>query len=596
MKKIFLSVLIISFSLSSSAQLVTVTEFSKNNDSIPVKGLSIVDINSNLVLNVNSDSITARLSSSVKANEELLKKLNMFKDLLSGQKEIVRLLSQDLSRSTTEEKRAAIDEFADKMLDLYDKIFANKDLEERFLFYIREYKKKITSDEEKKKYHEYYIEYAIEQVNLELARDLKVMQQNIDREKIRIQISAFLNTKAEKDRKVHIENYDDYRAGEFYEVERFVTSFTKEDIAAFDQTKELAAELNKAVDNNFATIGDFLKSNIQSYACVENIIGDINTLYNDRDKLLTANQEIGSTFLLDVKDEYQKLANILSVLKNWDGKNQNALELFNATQQNFIEQAKRFPGRIEALVLVLPDDLKKKNKSILDLHEKIKACKVLLDEDLKQIIRVEEITTGLLVKFKRSAETGTNIANGSFAYSIQDLPKLGFINLKSTGKRSNGDQLEIQLIVKTQDDLNNHKPGIIIEKHILTLQQINVYSESNVSLILASPFNYSDNVKLEHTFQFAPSGSLLFKFGSRKCKTWNFLEPAFGFSMSTPDFDLDGVPEIGLGGVFTILKDVLSVGLSYNTKTDNPYWFFGISLPFSTLGMPINTIQTNAGK
>ena len=99
---------------------------------------------------------------------------------------------------------------------------------------------------------------------------------------------------------------------------------------------------------------------------------------------------------------------------------------------------------------------------------------------------------------------------------------------------------------------------------------------------------------LENKFQFTPSGSLLFKFGSRKSRTWNYLEPGIGFNISTPDFDLDGTPEIGLGGVLTVLKDVLSIGVSYNTKTDNPYWFFGLSLPFSIPGVPINSVQTNA--
>ena len=112
---------------------------------------------------------------------------------------------------------------------------------------------------------------------------------------------------------------------------------------------------------------------------------------------------------------------------------------------------------------------------------------------------------------------------------------------------------------------------------------------------MAQPYFYSsDVVKLDNPFQFAPAGNLLFKKGSRENKTWHFINPGFGFSMSTPDFDLDGVPEVGVGAVVTALNDVISLGISYNTKTDNPYWFFGLSLPFDMMGLPVNTIQTES--
>ncbi|MFX7804608.1 hypothetical protein ABTK17_20430, partial [Acinetobacter baumannii] len=59
-----------------------------------------------------------------------------------------------------------------------------------------------------------------------------------------------------------------------------------------------------------------------------------------------------------------------------------------------------------------------------------------------------------------------------------------------------------------------------------------------------------------------------------------------GFHISTPDFDLDGYPDVSYGGVLTLFRNVLSTGIAYNTRTSSPFWFFGLALPFTTLGLP----------
>lgn len=594
MKDIFLTIIFGIIISQSFSQIINISEAEGNNNLIKLSSSAIVDINSNLELRINHDSLNIKICRATSSNVPLLDELQKFNYLLLNQKEILELLNKDLSGLTDSKRLEYLGKFSDNMSTFYDKIFENKEWELKFSAYFNEFTKLPQS--EKMKFNNYYISYGIVRLNQEISDNLKVLQKTIDQKKIRIQISAYLNTRAEKLRKVHIENFDDYNLGEFYEVPRWVSSFSKEDIEAFTYTQGLANNLNKIVDGSFNEIRDLLKNNIKSFNCIESSLDHLNAVYADRENIFQENANVAISFLNNVHIEYSKFQSVIKHIKEWDGKNENALELFNVIQQEFISQAQIFTSKIDSLISKLPNDLKNSNQSITGLISEISSCKALLKEDMDKVNSILSITTRLLRPSQIVAKTGIDSGKDVFAYSINDLPEFGYINLKNTGKRSNQDQLEVLLIIRTQEDSIYHRQGVIVEKQILTLQQIGVYSESNVSIILASPFNTTDKVMLNNKFQFAPSGSLLFKCGSRKDKTWNFLEPSIGFNISTPDFDLDGVPEIGIGSVVTFLQDVLSVGLSYNTKTDNPFWFFDLSLPFSTLGLPINNIQTNANK
>ena len=594
MKNLFLFLLFGIICSKTFCQIINISEIEGDAGRIPLGKFAIVDINSDLELKINRVSLDTILSRKTNGNIELLDELQRFNLLLVNQKEILELLNKDISGLSDDGKIEALGNFSKEMQTFYGTMFKNPELRKKFNDYGLQFRELPKS--EWIKYNNYYIAYGIVQLNQEIANNLKTAEKTIDQKKIRIQISAYLNTKAERNRKVHVENFDDYNLGEFYEVPTWVTSFSKEDVEAFAHTRNLATNLNKLVNSNFAKIKDLVRNNTKSFSCIESSFDSLNAIYADRENIFRKNTDVASKILNEIQDEYSKLLKQIRQIKEFDGKNGNALEFFNSVQHEFISQASTFPDKIDSLASKLPLEITGSNQSIVKFISEISTCKTLLKADIDNANRILEITERFLRPSQIVANTGLDLSKDVFSYGIQDLPQFGYINLKNTGKRANLDQLEIQLTIRTPEDSIRRKPGVIIEKHILTLQQISVYSVSNVSVILADPYNFSDLVKLENKFQFAPSGSLLFKFGSRKSKAWNFIEPSIGFNISTPDFDLDGVPDIGIGGVFTLFQDVLSVGLSYDTKTDNPFWFFGLSLPFSTLGLPINTIQTNAGK
>jgi hypothetical protein len=589
MRTIFSLIILLLINLNIYAQIVDIYEINGPDNKIWLNENGIADINGSLELVINKKNLTQKIGARFESNTELITELEKFDEILLHQKNILSSLNQNLSQLALSERIQKLGQFSNLMSELYNNVKDDDEIREKFNNYIKEFND--LPEIEKEKYHNYYIEYGFDQLTSELKNNIDEIQSRIEQKKIRIQLTAYLSSNNENFKKVHIENFDDYKNGEFYEVDRWVTSFSEEDIEAFNRTNELANDLNNVIDKSFENIGSLIEDNIESYKYLNELLTDIKKTIKKKDKIFTSNLEVVELFLLEIQNELNTILEVVSKLEKYNGESENVLEHFNTTHDEFINAAKLFPLKVDKLLSDLPTVIKDSNQEILALATKINTCKTQLSEDLKKVQKVISITSNILKPFRNTAIKGDEIGNEVYKYSISELPDIGYIDLKYTGKRNNKDNLVIRVTIRSEDDLDTQKNGVVVEKHSLLLQQLKIYSVSNVSVILANPYNKSEKVALENNFQFAPSGSLLFKFGSRKCKTWNFLEPGIGFNVSTPDFDLDGVPEVGLGGVFTILQDVVSVGLSYNTKTDDPFWFFGLSLPFSTLGLPINTIK-----
>lgn len=593
MKKI--TTLVFAFILfQTNAQIIDIQEITSSNEKLNLSKLSIVDINSSLQIKLNKDSLNLQIGNVVNTNPELTQEINLLNTLLKDEIKILKLLQLDFSRNTPSEQILISDKFSKLMLQFINAIQADTTLKEATLKYINEYYKLPSA--ERKKYG-YYYPYVIKKITADLETNITLLKKSINKKKVQIQMVAFLNTKSEQNRKIHIENFDSYSTGEFYNVPRWVTSFSKDDVTAFNQSKELAGDLNSLIGTNFEEIKKFVLNHVSSISCYKNIALEIDSLYNNRNALFQNNTTVVENLLNRLKEKYQIINTTLSSIKalsnNKSSNSNNTLENFNSNTQKLSEQIIALPEEIKALFETLPKNLKTANSSILALKSKLETCNTDLKTDFKKVEDALKFSSGIFAPFKKTAKVGGNIGKEVLSYGIKDLPKIGYIDLKTTGKRENGAELKIKLIVKTEKDSLLKTSGTTIEQQNITLRQINIHTGTNVSVILASPYNYNPNtVNLKNKFQFAPSANLLFKWGSRTSKTWNFINPGIGFNISTPDFDLDGAPEVGMGGVVTLFNDIVSSGVSYNTKTNNPYWFFGLSLPFSSLGLSINAIKT----
>jgi hypothetical protein len=204
--------------------------------------------------------------------------------------------------------------------------------------------------------------------------------------------------------------------------------------------------------------------------------------------------------------------------------------------------------------------------------DQIKAIKEIFDsKNLLQISLTEKITESLL-------KLGNEVTN----LPLDNVTDHTTLDLKRTTVRKNGDLLSFKAVLTKSSPEKEKQEEKTIDYTSIGLYQIGLHNSIQAALILTD--NVSGEFASNKQFQFNPSYSVLFKWGSRKSSFYNdFVELGVGINMATLDFDNDDDPEVGMGLVVSAFKDYLQVGYGRNFGVDQDYWFFGIRLPF--LGM-----------
>ena len=404
--------------------------------------------------------------------------------------------------------------------------------------------------------------------------------------KYNISVMAFKKGQSGGDR-VHIQNYDTYSNRNYFNVERWVTNLSVEDQQQLGALAEIARENNKREFELFETLKKKLLNELSSISCVislkNNIIGFIRNI-----ELNDFIPPKVKTEIFAVKAAISQFQSLYQLLKR-DIRQWNITVLLN----------------IEDQMLTVIESIKSIDKTIVDLKTLINQTASaptfmpLMDElnnfYAKIQIDIASLENGIALLFGLQTNYIANksIGDEAMSFSLDKLPEKGFINLKDTGKRQNCNELLIEMVLRMASTMENAPEQIFtLEQRTFIMQLISARSEIAVGLIFASLFNKADlNLQSNWDFFYAPSASLLLKFGSSKSYFYNeFLDFGVGLNIASPDFDTDGIQELGVGLITTAFNDILSVGINYNVTIDNFYWFFGINLPFNIPGLPVNTI------
>jgi hypothetical protein len=584
MKKILLLLVFIPGSLyMARAQNFTITEKYNSTKTKQIAGpTAIVDINSDLEVKLNKNNITAYLTGKLNPDSKTSVQLATLTKLLQNEVKVLQLLQTKITPATTHaEQIKTLGEYSLLMKQLITGLKADPELRKEANRLIAEYLANAsTLDAELYPNAESYL---IINLSLQSKKELAGLT-NGALGNVQVLLKAYLNGKNEARRKVHITNFDNYAAGEFYEVPRWVTNFSKEDIANYNAASQLAATANGLINSSTTDIKKLLLGKLGSAECIQALLADVQDIKANRKTVFSAEINAADNYIGQLETTIGLLKDNVDNLKNLgDGSGANVLERYNSLMQQFSRSADLFKTQTTSLAGTLPATLAA-NARLVALKANITSCLAKIKEDAELVAGVKNIITGMLKPIASTTNTIDSVAGESFALALRDLPDYGTIRLKETGKRQNGDQLYIAIYYRTKDEKGVPKDDVEFDNSTLTLQQINFYSVASVSAVLASPYNKSSLVKVNNKFQFAPAGSLLLKFGSRTSTLWNDISPGVGVIFATPDLDLDGSPDFSAGGTITLFKDVISLGLSYDTKTDSPFWHIGFSLPFTIIG------------
>ena len=582
MKKTFSILFCIIICAHLRAQLFTITETSaKNGQSLNFDKTAIVDINSQLTIDLNSNKLTEILAKLNKANPATTDALSKLIFILQNQQEIIQQLQPYLPNTSVNKNQ--LQTLSGLMSKFLQKIIQEPD--------IRKVVDSIYTDAFTNGYNTNTYTttdmYVISRLSVYCNRLAASLQQVQGVGITRIQLIALLNTKTEADKKIHIENFDNYKEGAYYEVPRWVTSFSDNDIAAFNKASDLSKQLNIVLNTNFNSLLQQIPDSLNAYSCFSNLMGSIQNKINTQSPLV---QNGIRNYLNTVLQKTQQLSRSFQAFQLQKNNSKiDVVEDFSNASISLIQLVQTTSSNADSLFNTLTTTEK---TQLQEIHTQVSNCIGVAQQDLVLVKNIYNTVTGIFSPFHKTANIAQTVSGNAFSLTLGQLPAHGFIDLKKTGKRENGDEVVIKIKVQqASDSLTNNWQTL--EQQTIELQQVNFYSETSIGVILASPIGTNSAIKLTSTFQFAPSGALLLKFGSRKSKFFNALNPGIGFLMSTPDFDLDGSPDVSYGGVLTLLKNIVSVGLSYNTRTNSSFWSFGLALPFTTLGLPFGgNVQT----
>ena len=594
MRTIIIAVILIAISNSISGQYIRVTEKVKDN-MIELKSTesNIVDINSQLEVEIIKDSLIMKMSKSLGINQDLRSQVEKLNYILENQIEILNKLETNVANLSKEQQIETLGGYSLLMVKFYERLMEAKNNEIRNSAnkYLAEYIDLRKVGKINIITYPDHVTYVILKLLSETDKTLKMIGSSEDFQKIKFQLTATLNTGTGYPSKVHIENFDNYSEGEYHQVPRWVTTFSDEDIAEFEKMKISSEQLNKMVNYDIDNLSDLIHANFKSIGCLQKLVFKMESEVQNNITIDEQQKNGVKKLVENLSDEFIEFTNILTA----NNKDVNILELFNNYKEVVIVAADSLSSRISSLseentelVASLPPELS-------NLFKQINTCRDELSKDIESVKTITEVAANLLSPLKKTGDIADQVSDEVLSFSSDNLPSRGYINLETSGPRKSGNKLIIRMKVIGPEKDGVVPPNETIEKRTLELQLTKVYSISKVTLILAIPYG-SKKIELQkmNDVQFAPSGSLLFKYGSRKSRTWNFLNPGIGFNISTPDFNLDGTPDVGLGVIGTVLKDILSIGWSYNTTTNSPYWFVGLSIPITMPGLPINTVQSKS--
>jgi len=176
---------------------------------------------------------------------------------------------------------------------------------------------------------------------------------------------------------------------------------------------------------------------------------------------------------------------------------------------------------------------------------------------------------------------------------VEDIPESTELDLRYAGQREAGDEIYLRAALENQTEgLSAAAKSTEVEQRVVTMFQVDVHAKLAAGVMFLSPFAKS-KVSFTKQFQAAPSYNFVAKWGSRSSYIRNtFWSIGLGVSISAPDFNLDGTPEIAYGAVLSTASDYLQIGIGRNFGVEAWYWFFGLQLPVGTVINPTMTFST----
>jgi hypothetical protein len=569
----------------------------KKIDSAPDRR-SIVDINGQIIISVNKQKVQEQASKWVgDIPPETLKNLYQIQKILEFQANILEILTKK-DFSSLEDRRKNLEEFSSAMLRL-----------NQFLMEDQEYRKLLNEALKDKSGKEYRKVFALARSRME------VLKVQLDSALIGVlfRMGGWL-VSGSGEHPVHIEGFDSYEKGQFYEYPFLTIPATDEIMQQIKDLRDAADRFNKGGPTALFSI----KENLQRLK---------DEMIYEKDKIMKSVEEAVAEIKGAIKEDFEKLSIPktreflvkLEKIKSSVRSIQDSIEKLNTSADQYplyTEILVNINDFLKAVSDMVNKDLIKTN--FQDIIEEIKRNLKDLSEEARKSIESKWETvkntfltdlknwadgivahlSDLIPPFIESTHMLDEQSRAALALGekvsrllLDQIPEQGVLDLRYAGVRQEGDEIYIKAVLEKKIDPGSSltPPTMILADKTLVLYPM-LSIRMKPGLIFAAPPKNDqaiDIVKFKQTFQAAPSYSALLKIGNRSSVFYNrYIQLGIGFNVAALDFDMDSNLELGLGAVISIFKDFLQVGVGRNMQHDVWYWFFGIQLPWGNLALP----------
>jgi hypothetical protein len=235
----------------------------------------------------------------------------------------------------------------------------------------------------------------------------------------------------------------------------------------------------------------------------------------------------------------------------------------------------RLRHHLEALRAHVDDE--RIGTSITALISAVEECTAAAAEDRENL---ESAVKGFVARLRDGR--AVDVAALKFGDEVKklnlgDVPETTQLSLRSTGQRGPGDVIDLKIAFF---QAAQEGPGAerILETHRLRMFRVLPHIERTVGVVFVHPIAESS---VQH-FQPAPGYSLLLKgfIPARGSVLFHSLiDPGIGFNLAAPDLNKDDAPELGVGLVGSLFRDMLQGGFGYDLSEGKSYNFIVIRLP-----------------
>ncbi|MCF6405298.1 hypothetical protein L3C95_20505 [Chitinophaga filiformis] len=565
-----------------SQSILTVREIDQNNK--PYENKNNADINSRLTVLFDRGAFIRKINTSGIGNPLPPDAVNLLNTLYDATQKVEGWSKgmEDAVRNYVRGDKASLTTFLQRTASVTGEIVAVFDRDQLTRDYYESYFKGPEDFTDENIWGG--ILYAVNKRIVDLEEQLSKSPAYDD---VRIQIGGWLMHNNQPS-PLHFNGLDDNPLGDYYEVERWKFTLTDAQVAQLeDIQKWVRSSQQRELNVNEILRGEYVRQ--FTGILQQRLKTDFEAFKKEGEKVLATLQE--QQIVTDVKQILAQGEQIKTLLTEKVSYYQS---LLNNTQS---VSGIAFISRLQTDVNTINGEFNEMKELLTAFQSHIPAASAEVRTQCANLVslaagKVSELANLVIpdevLRFggeeRRLAALALSFSDKVYSLALGSIPAEASTDLLYAGFRQAGDRV----VIKMQVTNISSKKNLLEETHSVTLYRILPHLEATVGVIFAHPLTAT---KIEKDVQMAPYYNVLFKGILGMSQKWkrnsslpnNLLDMNFGLHVSSPDFDKDDVPELGLGVVASTFKDYLQVGWAYNLFQGANYVFIGFRLPIPTM-------------